>query len=97
MCRNDELSSTMSWVGCLPTDSELFILFAENSQILLKIYVIPILLTFIYLVALNLLVNNQLNSSLRHIIVTIADHVDLVKNKIIEFFLYYLVHGNLAK
>ena len=39
----------------------------------------------------------ELNSSLRHIIVTIADHVDLVKNKIIEFFLYYLVHGNLAK
>ena len=32
--------------------------------------VIPILLTFIYLVALNLLVNNQLNSTLRHIIVT---------------------------
>ena len=43
-------------------DSELFILIAENSQILLKISVIPILLTFIYLVALNLLVNNQLNS-----------------------------------
>ena len=58
MCRNDELSSTMSWVGCLLKDSELFILFAENSQILLKISVIPILLTFIYLVALNLLVNN---------------------------------------
>ena len=32
-CRNDELSSTMSWVGCLLTDSELFILFAENIQI----------------------------------------------------------------
>ena len=63
MCRNDELSSMMSWVGCLLKDSELFILFAENSQILLKISVIPILLTFIYLVALNLLVNNQLNSS----------------------------------
>jgi hypothetical protein len=47
-------------------DSELFILFAENSQILLKIYVIPILLTFMNLVALNLLVNNQLNSSLWH-------------------------------
>jgi len=47
-CRNDELSS----------DSELFILFAENSQILLRIYVIPILLTFMYLVALS--VNNQL-------------------------------------
>ena len=70
MCRNDELSLTMSWVGCLLKDSELFILFAENSQILLKISVIPILLTFIYLVALNLLVNNQLNSSLWHIIVT---------------------------
>ena len=63
MCRNDELSYTMSWVGCLLKKSELFILFAENSQILLKISVIPILLTFIYLVALNLLVNNQLNSS----------------------------------
>ena len=46
----------MSGVGCLLTDSEIFILFAENSQILLKIYVIPInpiLLTFMYLVALN--------------------------------------------
>ena len=44
-----------------------------NSQILLKISVIPILLNFIYLVALNLLVNNpqptQLNSWLRHMIV----------------------------
>ena len=61
----------MSWVGCLLKDSELFILFSENSQILLKISVIPILLGFIYLVALNLLVNNQLNSSLRHMIVTL--------------------------
>ena len=56
MCLNDELSSTMSWVGCLLKDSKLFILFAENSQILLKISVISILLTVIYL-----LVNNQLN------------------------------------
>ena len=71
MCHNDELSLMMSWVGCLPKDSELFILFAGNSQIFLKISVIPILLTFIYLVALNMLVNNHLNSSLRHIIVTI--------------------------
>ena len=63
MCRNDELSSMMSWVGSLLKDSELFILFAENSQIVLKISVIPILVTFIYLVAINLLVNNQLNSS----------------------------------
>ena len=75
MCRNDKLSSTMSWVNCFLKDSEFFILFAENSQMLLKISVIPILLTFIYLVAHNLLVNNQqliirLNLSLRHIIVT---------------------------
>ena len=82
ICRNDELSSTVSRVGCLLKDSEFFfILFAENSQILLKISVIPILLSFIYLVALNL--GNwsyfgkqptqlivQLNSSLRHISVT---------------------------
>ena len=53
----------MGRIGCLLKDSELFVLFAENSQILLKISVIPILLTFMYLVALNLLVNNQLNTS----------------------------------
>jgi hypothetical protein len=45
----------MSWVGCLLTDSELFILFVLSSQILLKISVISIILTFMYLVALNLL------------------------------------------
>ena len=44
--------------GCFLKHSELFILFAENSQIL-KISVIPILLTFIYLVALNLLNSKQ--------------------------------------
>ena len=71
MCPNDELSLTMSWAGCLLKESELFILFTENNQILFIIFVIPILLTFIYLVAINLLVNNQLNSSLRHIIVTL--------------------------
>ena len=63
MYRNDKLSLMMSWVGFLLKDSELFVLFTEISQILLKISVIPILLTFMYLVALNLLVNNQLNSS----------------------------------
>ena len=66
----------MSWVGGLLTDAELFILFAENSQIVLKISVIPILLTFICLVVLNLLVNNQLNLlsnlSFWHIVVTMV-------------------------
>ena len=60
-CHNDELSSSLSWVDCLLTDSEVFILFAENSQILLKISVVPIYLTFMYLVALyqkNWAVNN---------------------------------------
>ena len=33
MCRNDELSATMSWVGCLLKYSELFILFAENCTL----------------------------------------------------------------
>ena len=42
----------------------------RKNQNHLKISIIPILLTLIYLVALYLLVNNQLNSSLRHIIVT---------------------------
>ena len=59
MCCNDELTSTMSWVGCLLKDAEIFILFAENSQIFLKLSVITILLTFIYLVALYLLVSKQ--------------------------------------
>ena len=74
MCRNDELSSTMSWVGCLLTDSELFVLFAENSQIFLKISGIPIILTFTYLVALESVGKQptqlivQLNSSLRQTI-----------------------------
>ena len=53
-----------------------FILFAQKSQILPKFSVIPILLTFMYLVALNLSVKQptqlivKLNSSLWHIIVT---------------------------
>ena len=47
---NDELS--LSLLDCLLTDLEVFILFAEINQIILKIYFIPILLTFTYLVAL---------------------------------------------
>ena len=60
----------MSQVGYLDLDLVLFIFFAENSHILLKIYFIPILLTLMNLVTLKLLVNNQLNSSLWQIIVT---------------------------
>ena len=76
MCRNDyivELDDELSWL-LFTKDSELFILFAENSQILLKIYVIPILLTCMYLVALESVTKQpiqliiQLNSSLRQII-----------------------------
>ena len=78
MCRNDELSSMMSWVGFLLKDSELFVLFAENSQILHKISVTPILLTFMYVSGSPEFVSKQptqlivkLISTLRHIIVTI--------------------------
>ena len=52
-------------------NSDFFFLFEENSQIFLKISVIPILLAFMYLVALNLLVFIQLSSSLRQIIVPV--------------------------
>ena len=40
------------WVDSLLTDSEGFFLFAENSQILVKISIILIFLTFMYLVTL---------------------------------------------
>ena len=53
------MSSTMSWVGRLLKDSEIFILFADNNQILLKISVIPILLTFVYLVFSTWFVSKQ--------------------------------------
>ena len=66
LSRNDELS----WL--FTKRIRAFILFAENDQILLKISFVPILLIFLYLVALNLFDNNQLNSSLRHIIVTLV-------------------------
>ena len=42
--------------------------FGENSQIILKISATPILLTFMYLVALNLLENNRHKPSFRQII-----------------------------
>ena len=57
------MSSTMSLIGCLLKYSELFIFFVENSQIFLKIFVIPILLTFIYLVPLTTDSFGKLNSS----------------------------------
>ena len=45
----------MSLVGCLLMNSYFLNLFGENRHIRLKMSVIPILLTFMYLVALNLL------------------------------------------
>ena len=39
-------ATMMSWVGCLLPDSDLFILFAENSQILHNISAIPHSLNF---------------------------------------------------
>ena len=51
ICNNDELSLSLTWPDCLQIDSEAFILFVEINQILLKISFIPILLAFMYLVA----------------------------------------------
>ena len=68
-----ELSSILSWLDCLLTDLEVFILFAEINQIILKIYFIPILLTFMYLVALykkNWVVSNLKSTQTQVIIVT---------------------------
>ena len=56
ICQFDELSLT--WLDCLQIDSEDFILFSEINQILLKLFFIPISLTFMqfmYLVALSLI------------------------------------------
>ena len=87
----------MSWVGCLLKDSELFVLFAENSQIFLKISVIPILLTFMYLSSGTKSISKQptqaivqLNSSLRHIIVTKYFKIKYVDEKITNKNLDYL-------
>ena len=46
----------MCWVGCLLKDSELFLLFAKNSQILLKISVIA---TLIHLLCVTWSVSKQ--------------------------------------
>ena len=62
----------MSWVGCLLKDSELFILFAENSQILVNISVIPILLSGSKQPTEHIV---HLNSLLGYIIVTmVSEH-----------------------
>ena len=79
MCRNDELSLTIQ--SFLSYD-----LFAENSQIHLKISVIPILFKF-HLSGSTYFVSKQptqlivqLNSSLRHIIVTfVCSMVNLLR------------------
>ena len=63
MCRNDELTWLFTKIFQAWNIPSFFILFEKSTQIIRKISVIPILLTFIYLVALNLLVNNQLISS----------------------------------
>ena len=52
ICHNDDLSLSSTWVDCLQIDSKGIILFAEIKRILLNIFFIPILLTFLYLVAL---------------------------------------------
>ena len=46
MSLNFNLSLSLTWLDCFQIDSGDFILFAEINQILLKIYFIPIILTF---------------------------------------------------
>ena len=40
-CRCDELSSILSWVDCLLTDSEVFILFSEIAESFSKFLLFP--------------------------------------------------------
>ena len=66
ICHNDELSSSLGWLDCLLTDSEVFILSAEISQLLLKIYFIPILWTVSSsTLSKKICKQYQLNSALR--------------------------------
>ena len=48
ICQNDNLSLSLTWLDCFQIDSGFFILFAEINQILLKIYFIHNLWTFMY-------------------------------------------------
>ena len=79
MCSNDELSSTLSWVCCLLKNSELFILFAINSQILLKNFVIS---TFSKQ-STQLIV--QLNSLLRQMIDSHQCPIQIPNTKLLFF------------
>ena len=81
MCHDDQLSLTKNWVGCLLTDSKIFILFAENSQILLKISVIHILWTFMYLLAVFNLRTNSIHRLTQLIIAAHNCHSNIRKIK----------------
>jgi hypothetical protein len=66
ICHNDELSSILTWLDCLHIDLEGFTLFPENNQILLKIYFILLLSTFMNISSSTLSQNwvvNNLKSS----------------------------------
>ena len=65
------MSSNLNQLDCLQIDSECFILFAGIDQILLKIYFIHILITFIYLVALY---QKTISSQTRTELIIVADN-----------------------
>ena len=70
-----EFDDELSWL--FTKRFRAFYLICWKKYLILNIFVIPIFLTFIYLVLLNLLVNNQLNSSsnsthLQHIILKLV-------------------------
>ena len=103
MCRNDELSWMMSWVGCLPTDSEFFLSYLQKIA---KSYQ-----NFCYSHSLNFHVSGspkfvskqptqlivKLNSSLWHIIVkkhwsklqTNPRHVQLNQYETVPYFIQF--------
>ena len=76
ICNNDDLSLSLTWPDCLQIDSDAFILVVEINQILLKIYFTPILLAFMYLVAIFQKISSQTQTQL--IIVKLNGFGDVV-------------------
>ena len=88
-CHNDELSWSLSWLDYLQTDSEFFYPFAENNQIPLKIFLIPILFTFMYLEALyqkKLTVNNFKSTKTRTQLIIMTDNCSMCHALLLLFW-----------
>ena len=72
-----EFEFDLTWVDCFHIDSGGFILFSEINQILLKIYLIPMILTFyvlIYYVSNRTLSGNWVSSQTQTQVIVVTDN-----------------------